>query len=538
MRQRFGLALLYGYLASPIVIQAAAHGWRDLRDLVFLFNIVASASWIALAHFLTRRPMYLHLALFPLYITTTVDLFLLNTFGTRLTSGYVNIVLGNRTDTADFLSTFWQPVLIAAVAFLVIYLAGLYCVRGFRKAGSPKSAALTAAALAGAYLLLARHFILWPGEPIGRIALDVAAHETSAPLGALFQTGLALKLDRENRDMLSRRSSYSFGASKSPQSDDEVYVWVIGESSRPDNWSMFGYTRDTSPRLRAIPGIIAFPRMMTTAPETLIAVPSMLSLRPITDWPSVQAQKSVVSAFNEAGFKTYWLSTQDVDGWSGLVPQVAAEAATVRYFSQSFDGVLLNEFRGIIDKAPRGNSKLFIVLHTKGSHFDYKRRYPPEFAHFLTPLGTRRSHIVDTYDDSILYTDWFLSELISILSAKNMHSSLLYSSDHGENLLDDERQLLGHTRGTKYDLSTSSFIWVSKEVRKRHPDWVSNVAQHAALPLSLSNLSHSMLELADIHAPALDLQMSIFNSTFALHPRSYLQGGEVRGEPAELMEPP
>ena len=99
----------------------------------------------------------------------------------------------------------------------------------------------------------------------------------------------------------------------------------------------------------------------------------------------MQAQKSVVSAFNEAGFKTYWLSTQDVDGWSGLVPHVAAEAATVRYFSQSFDGVLLNEFREILDKEPRGNSKLFIVLHTKGSHFDYKRRYPLEFAHFLTP---------------------------------------------------------------------------------------------------------------------------------------------------------
>ena len=116
-------------------------------------------------------------------------------------------------------------------------------------------------------------------------------------------------------------------------------------------------------------------------------------------------------------------------------PQVAAEAGTVRYFSQSFDGVLLNEFRGILDKEPRGSSKLFIVLHTKGSHFDYKRRYPLEFAHFVTPNGARRDTIVDAYDNSILYTDWFLSELISILSARNTHSALLYASDHGENLL-------------------------------------------------------------------------------------------------------
>ncbi len=300
---------------------------------------------------------------------------------------------------------------------------------------------------------------------------------------------------------------------------------------------MFGYARDTSPRLRAKTGIIMFPMMMTTAPETQIAVPSMLSLQPITDWPSVQAQKSVVSAFNEAGFKTYWLSTQGVDEWSGIIPQMAAEAGTVRYFSQSFDGALLNEVREIVDMEPTGHRKLLIVLHVKGSHFEYDRRYPSEFAHFVTPHGTRRNNIVDAYDNSILYTDWFLSELISMLSARNTHTALLYASDHGENLLDDDRQLLGHTRGTEYDLSTSSFIWLSEEVRKRHPTWVSNLEHHATLPLSLSNLSHSMLELADIHAPALDLRMSVFNSTFVLHPRSYLMGGEVRREPTEMTVP-
>jgi heptose-I-phosphate ethanolaminephosphotransferase len=177
------------------------------------------------------------------------------------------------------------------------------------------------------------------------------------------------------------------------------------------------------------------------------------------------------------------------------------------------------------------------VLHTKGSHFDYKRRYPPEFAHFVTQQGTKRNKIVDTYDDSILYTDWFLSELISILSARNSHTALLYASDHGENLLDDDRQLLGHTKGTKYDLSTSSFIWVSEGVRQRHPNWVSNAVQNAALPLSLSNLPHSVLELADIRVPAMDPQMSIFSPTFVLHPRSYLQGGAIRPEPAALMAP-
>ena len=93
-------------------------GWRDLKDVVFLFNVIASVLWISLAHFCSRRPMFLHLALFPLYVTTTVDLFLLNILGTRLTSGYVNIFLGNRTDTPEFLSTFLSPILVISVAFI------------------------------------------------------------------------------------------------------------------------------------------------------------------------------------------------------------------------------------------------------------------------------------------------------------------------------------------------------------------------------------------------------------------------------------
>ena len=313
----------------------------------------------------------------------------------------------------------------------------------FEQRRSPKLAALTATALAGAYLLLIRHFFIWHGEPIAKVLLDVAAHERSAPLGAIFQAGVALKVGRDNRDIVARRSAYSFGALKPVQSGNEVYIWVVGESSRPANWSLFGYARETSPRLTKVPGIITFPRMMTTAPETQIAVPSMLSLRPITEWSSIQAEKSIVSAFKEAGFKTFWLSTQDVDGWSGIIPQMAAEAGTARYFSQSFDGTLLNEVREIFDKESTGDSKLLIVLHVKGSHFEYERRYPSEFAHFITPHGTRRDKLVDAYDNSILYTDWFLTELISMLSARNTHSALLYASDHGENLLDDDRQLLG-----------------------------------------------------------------------------------------------
>jgi heptose-I-phosphate ethanolaminephosphotransferase len=251
--------------------------------------------------------------------------------------------------------------------------------------------------------------------------------------------------------------------------------------------------------------------MLTTAPFTTVAVPSMLSLRPITDWNSILAQRSIVSAFREAGFMTYWLSSQEADSWSGVNSRVAAEAKHVRYFDRAFDSALLNEFRTVLDASAPGE-KLFLVLHSLGSHFEYSRRYPPAFARFKSAGSTRRDQLVDSYDNSVLYTDWFLGEIISTLSNRN--AILFYASDHGENLLDDGSQLLGHAIGNQFDLRTAAFVWNSQSLRSKLPKMSKQVLAHAGAKLSVSNLPHSLLDLAGIEAEGLDRSMSIFSSNF------------------------
>lgn len=528
--QRCGLTVLWLYLVAPLLIQAAMGGLREFTDVLSLMMTAVSLLWVAVGHFSVRRPFLLHLALAPLYVTTTLDLFILNTFGARLTSGYVNVALSNRPDTSEFLWTYLRPELLVLIAFLIIYPTGLYLVRGMRTASSPRLALVAASAIAGIYGLALSHFMI-ADKNLKSTFLDLAAHETSVPLGVIFQTGVALNIHGEFREAIAHRAGYKFGASKPASAEDEIYVWVVGESARAANWSLFGYARDTSPRLRSTPGIIAFPDMMTTAPHTSMAVPSMLSLQSISNWQQVLAEKSVVSAFNEAGFTTYWLSTQDADEFAGIIPQIASEAAKVRYFNQTYDGVFVDQVRTILRNAPWGSGcRILIVLHTKGSHFDYARRYPSDFAHFGTPHGTRRDKIIDTYDNSILYTDWVLASLIGLLSERGSISALLYASDHGENLLDDSRQLLGHAMGTKYDLSSAAFLWLSGELRQRHPDWVANAERNSKAPLSLSNLPHSMLELAGIQAPALNPRMSVFDPGFATETRFQFVRGELLQE--------
>ena len=521
------------FLISPLFFHAWRHADARSVDLLFAFNLVTSLLWIIWLHTLVRRPLLLHLLLAPLYLTTAIDLFLIGTFSARLSTGYITIALTDYADTGELLSAYSRPIALVTLVLLLVYLPCLFGMRMLRKQRSPRWAVAVAGLLVCTYAgLIGRD--LRDGQTGKQAILDLVGKELSAPVGALFQGALALQMHVQAGEFRRQRETHSFGATKAASTDGEIYVWVVGESSRPQNWSLFGYARDTTPRLRTMPGIVALPDMLTTAPHTSVAVPSMLSLRPITDWPSIVAEKSVVQAFNEAGFKTYWLSAQAVDSWAGLIPEIAAEAKRRRYFDAAYDGAMLGELRTIVANAAPGE-KLLIVLHTKGSHFEYARRYPPEFARFRDGDATRRGQLVDAYDNSILYTDWFLSEVIASVKQPKVRSALLYASDHGENLLDDDRQLFGHALGTRYDLPTAALVWVSDELAHGRPQQVQALKANASARLSLSNLPHSMLDLAGIATSELDLRQSIFNARFQPTPRSYVVRGELREELALPM---
>jgi glucan phosphoethanolaminetransferase (alkaline phosphatase superfamily) len=63
----------------------------------------------------------------------------------------------------------------------------------------------------------------------------------------------------------------------------QVYVLVIGESSRRDHWQLFGYSRATNPKLINVQNLIPIPDMMTSWPASLTAIPQLLTRKPITD---------------------------------------------------------------------------------------------------------------------------------------------------------------------------------------------------------------------------------------------------------------
>jgi glucan phosphoethanolaminetransferase (alkaline phosphatase superfamily) len=108
---------------------------------------------------------------------------------------------------------------------------------------------------------------------------------------------------------------------------------VIGESSRYDRWSLNGYARETNPLLKQEANLVALPDVITSVSATRLSVPVIISRKPATQ--SLKdgfSEKSFLTAFKEAGFKTFWLSNQISFGKFDTPVSVFAKEADVVEF--------------------------------------------------------------------------------------------------------------------------------------------------------------------------------------------------------------
>ena len=314
----------------------------------------------------------------------------------------------------------------------------------------------------------------------------------------------------------------------------EIYVLVVGEASRAINWSMWGYERETNPLLSATPGIITYRDAITQANATHKSVPLILSNATAENYDVIYHQKSIIEAFKEAGFKTIFLSNQTPN--RTFTDYFAAEAdyhVNIRpastggiYTTNNYDDHMIPLLRHYIDSLP---DNLFVVMHTYGSHFNYKERYPKEFVHFTPDDATEvevknRNQLINAYDNSIRYTDYFLHHLIETLDSTGSCTALYYSPDHGEDLLDDDRKRFLHAspHPTYYQLHIPLFLWFSETYRKDRPQQYETAMANQTKPVSTNVAFHTMLDIASIQTPYLNPERSLISTDFKTARRMYL----------------
>ena len=352
------------------------------------------------------------------------------------------------------------------------------------------------------------------------------------PVNVCYNLYLAFERDAASENYREASRDFKFDArSEHSATAPEVYVMVVGETARAHNFSLYGYPRNTNPLLSKTPGIKAFPNVTTQSNTTHKSVPMLLSAASAEDFERLFHEKGILAAFKEAGFHTVFISNQ-LPNHSFI--DFLGEQADEHYFLKKedasqgnhYDEDLLQKLDEILPLADASSSahyhyryrKLFVVLHSYGSHFNYQERYPRSFAYFKPDSRSEakpenRRDLLNAYDNTIRYTDYILHGIVERLQKwegvqtktdgvyDQPTSAMLYTSDHGENIFDDERCLFLHAapKASDYELHVPFIIWTSDGFSKQYPDILKALGENRSKQVQ-SSLSafHTMLGIGGI----------------------------------------
>jgi lipid A ethanolaminephosphotransferase len=222
----------------------------------------------------------------------------------------------------------------------------------------------------------------------------------------------------------------------------KLFVLVVGETARAQNFALNGYARPTNPQL-AKRDVINFPNATACGTSTEVSLPCMFSPfgRAHYDEDKILTHESVLQVLARAGVGVLWRDNQS--GCKGVcdgIPNESLDRAGVEALcaeGQCLDEILL---RGMDQVLRDRSGNLLVVMHQLGSHGPaYFKRYPALFKQFKPACESEdlrlcsAEEIVNAYDNSLLYTDFFVGKVIDFLDhAQATHdTAMLYVSDHG-----------------------------------------------------------------------------------------------------------
>lgn len=220
---------------------------------------------------------------------------------------------------------------------------------------------------------------------------------------------------------------------------------VVGETARSKNYSLNGYEKETNGFTAKESEVVSFKDVRSCGTATAVSVPCMFSnlTRRSYDETLAKSRDGLLDVLQHAGVSVLW--KENDGGCKDVcknVPTIEIEPKQYPDFCKGgscYDAVLLQGLDKQIADMKEGNK--VVAFHLMGSHGPtYYRRYPAEDRFFLPDCprsdieNCSNEELVNTYDNTIRYTDKVLAQLINKL--KTLESSynvgLVYLSDHGD----------------------------------------------------------------------------------------------------------
>ena len=312
------------------------------------------------------------------------------------------------------------------------------------------------------------------------------------------------------------------------QSSNELIILVVGETARADRFALNGYARETNPELRR-QDVVSFTRVTSCGTSTAVSVPCMFSALGRAHYSAEEAKRTdnVLDVLVRGGVRVLWRDNNSDS--KGVADRIRFE----NFRSPERNRVCDPECRDVgmldgLDEFIRENNghDILIVLHQMGSHGpEYYKRYPAAFEKFKPVCKTgelqtcSKAEIDNAYDNTILYTDHFLSRVIDYLKKYDgsHQTAMLYVSDHGESLGENNMYLHGAPFAFAPDaqIRVPVVLWFGKNFD--YP--LDAAARYRDHPLSHDDLFCSLLVGFDRETSLCERQKPIFSARKDMKPR-------------------
>ncbi len=488
-------------LALPLLIDALSKN-HSRYYLAFIFSIIIA---LAIRKLLNIKPFVFVLISFPvLLLAANYDVLVLEY------KSYINITTWyavfntDHNEAVDFISSTTDKTLLLVAVQTLTYLVYLLCCYN-------KQIANTSKRLQKVLLIILLFFSIdFSIKGATRIAFPLRGIEG-------FYHYVSTKIAEAKYLDIKRNAKLNATRNKTFDSEvQETIVVVVGESLRRDHLEYYGYDRPTTPLMKN-EDLIVFSDAVSPANQTINSLKRVFTNAEMLNDNDYWKEPSLIKAFKEVGFATYWITTQAVYGKHESEASFIGEE-TDNFIDENrkihgYDEYLLESYKKVLNNSVK---KKIVFLHIMGNHTAYYKRYPKNFNIFAqTKDSDKKTHLINLYDNAVRYNDYFLYQVLELLKTVGGEKSLIMFSDHGESLFDTPNLCFhGSANPTKSEYNVPLIVWLSDEFKLAHPMRVNELNDNKNKPILLSDMFYALPDLFGIRFKKFIPDNSFFTSAY------------------------
>lgn len=316
----------------------------------------------------------------------------------------------------------------------------------------------------------------------------------------------------------------------------KTFVVVIGESQNRQHMQLYGYGRETNPLLAEIRNELAvYADVCSPSIQTLPVLKQILTFSNYQHPDMYKQEASIIEILKSAGYKTYWFDNQGgaknkawaIDSYTPTSYRTIASMSDVFVVEEGKKDSVLFHY---LDEALKDTAMYKVIfLHISGNHFKYNTRYEQTFEVFTDTLGMEspfKSQLskqqlddLNAYDNATRYNDYVVRTFIEKLREQEGMTSLIYFSDHGEEVYDYYAK-----SGRSFETISPAMcevpliFWQNEMYKQEHRLVINEQA-----PICTDDIIYAMMDMMGVRYALYDSCLSFFTERYISKER-YVKG--------------